>query len=154
VIALVADGLGANSQDVLFSGQAAIPMLVEHQPVKIVLILLVAKAIAYAVSLGSGFRGGPIFPAIFIGVALAAITEHAFNRSPTFAVAVGTAAGMTAMTRLVFAALLFSALLVGAAGADTIPAAVLATTAAWITLQVVDREAAHPQETAAAAPDS
>ena len=101
VVALLADGLGANSQDVLFSGQASIPSLVDEDSARIVIVLLAAKALAYAVCLGCGFRGGPVFPAIFLGVAVAMLAVIAFDMSPTLAVAVGTAAGMTAMTRLI-----------------------------------------------------
>ena len=57
-LALLADGLGANSQDVLFSGQASIPSLVTEDSSRIVLVLIAAKALAYAVCLGCGFRGG------------------------------------------------------------------------------------------------
>jgi hypothetical protein len=46
VLAEVADLLGANSQDVLFSGQASVPALVAEDSAKIVLILLVFKALA------------------------------------------------------------------------------------------------------------
>jgi H+/Cl- antiporter ClcA len=152
LLAMTARWLGANSQDELFSGQAAVPALVNQSSIKVVLVLLIAKSLGYAISLGSGFRGGPIFPAIFTGVGLAAVTEHAFNRSPTFAVAVGTAAGMAAMTRLVLAPVLFAALLVGPAGVDAIPAAVLATSAAWVTTKALDQRAHHPPETADATP--
>ena len=62
---------------------------------------------------GCGFRGGPVFPAIFLGVAVAMLAAIAFDMSPTLAVAVGTAAGMTAMTRLILASLIIAALLVG-----------------------------------------
>ena len=96
LLAQIAQWLGANSQDVLFSGQSGIPDLIAQTSTKIVLILLVAKAIGYAISLGCGFRGGPVFPAIFLGVALATLTEIWFGVSPTLAVAVGAAAGMTA----------------------------------------------------------
>ena len=71
VVALLADGLGASSQDVLFSGQASIPGLVGEDSARIVIVLLAAKALAYAICLGCGFRGGPVFPAIFLGVAVA-----------------------------------------------------------------------------------
>src|SRR5262249_17527426 len=138
-LALLARGLGANSQDVLFSGQSSVPTVVAETSMKIVLVLLVAKALAYAVSLGSGFRGGPVFPAIFIGVALASIAEILFGTSPTLSVAIGTAAGMAAMTRLLISPLLFAALLVGSNGLDTIPAAVMASAAAWITTAAVAR---------------
>ena len=146
VLALAARGLGANSQDVLFSGQSSIPTLVGESSMTIVLVLLVAKGLGYAICLGSGFRGGPVFPAIFTGVAVGSVAEILFGISPTLAVAVGAAAGMASMTRLVFASLLFSTLLVGEAGHDTISAAVLATAAAWITTKGLERRAAtgHP----------
>lgn len=132
LLALAARALGADSQDVLFSGQAAVPGLVAEKSLAIVIILLVAKALAYGVCLGCGFRGGPVFPAIFIGIALASIAELVFGMSPTLAVAAGTAAGMAAGTRLLFAPLLFALLLVGANGIDAIPAAVLASASAWV----------------------
>jgi H+/Cl- antiporter ClcA len=139
LLAQIAQWLGANSQDVLFSGQSGIPDLIAQTSTKIVLILLVAKAIGYAISLGCGFRGGPVFPAIFLGVALATLTEIWFGVSPTLAVAVGTAAGMTATSRLMLTPIVFSALLVGHNGADTVSAAMLASAAAWLTLAVADR---------------
>ena len=98
LLAQTAEWLGADSQDVLFSGQASVPALVASDSTKIVLILFVAKAIAYAVSLGCGFRGGPVFPAIFLGIALATFASVWFGVSPTLAVAVGAAAGTAAVT--------------------------------------------------------
>jgi H+/Cl- antiporter ClcA len=139
LLALLARALGANSQDVLFSGQSSVPALVAQQSMKIVLILLVAKAIAYAVSLGCGFRGGPVFPAIFLGVALGSVAQIAFGISPTLAVAIGTAAGMAAMIRLLFAPILFSALLVGTNGLNTVSAAVLASVSAWLVAAALER---------------
>jgi H+/Cl- antiporter ClcA len=134
LLAQVADWLGADSQDVLFSGQAAIPDVIATDTTKIVLVLLVAKAIAYGVSLGCGFRGGPVFPAIFLGVGVATLPIVWFDRSPTLAVAVGAAAGMTATTKLILTPIVFAALLVGSRGVHTAPAAVLAAVAAWLTV--------------------
>lgn len=143
-LALLAGALGADPQDVLFSGQAGIPAVVSAGSISVVAVLLLTKLLAYAISLGCGFRGGPIFPAIFLGVALAAFAVHVLGTSPTLAVSVGAAAGMAAQTRLLFSPLLLAALLVGSDGLDTIPAAVLAATAAWLTaaaLQPVQRGA-------------
>ena len=137
-LALLVDGLGASSQDVLFSGQASIPGLVTEDSTRIVLILIVAKALAYAICLGCGFRGGPVFPAIFLGIAVTIVATLAFDVSPTLAVAVGTAAGTTAMTRLIFASVLFAALLVGTTGLDAVPAAALAAVTAWLTMALID----------------
>jgi H+/Cl- antiporter ClcA len=138
VLALLADALGAQSEDVLFSGQASIPSLVSEDSATVVLVLIVAKALAFAVCLGCGFRGGPVFPAIFLGIAVMTLAAIAFDLSPTLAVAVGAAAGMAAMTRLLFAPLLFAGLLVGTAGVDAIPVAALAALAAWLTMAAID----------------
>lgn len=148
VLAQIAQSLGSDSDEVLFSGQSALPELVAEESVWIVLLVLATKALAFAISLGCGFRGGPVFPAVFLGVALATIVVILLDVSPTLAVAVGTAAGMAAMTRLLFASLLFSALLVGTAGVDTIPAAVFAAAAAWLVSATLDR---RREVTAAAA---
>ena len=137
-LALLADGLGASSQDVLFSGQASIPSLLTEDSSRTVLVLLAAKGLAYAVCLGCGFRGGLVFPAIFLGVALAMLAVIAFDMSPTLALAVGTAAGMAAMTRLIFSSLILAGLLVGVAGVEAMPAAALAAVAAWLAMAAID----------------
>jgi H+/Cl- antiporter ClcA len=139
LLAQVTDVLGGNSQYVLFSGQASVPGIVVEEAAGIVLLVLVAKALAYAISLGCGFRGGPVFPAIFLGVGVAALAEIAFDVSPTLAVAIGAGAGMAAGTRLLFSSLLFAALLVGRPGLDAVPATVLAVAAAWLTVAAIDR---------------
>jgi len=138
VIAEIARLFGSDSQEVLFSGQAGVPTIIATDSTKIILITLVAKAIAYAVSLGCGFRGGPIFPALFLGIGLASLPEVWWHASPTLAVAVGAAAGMAAQTELLIAPVLFGLLLVGTAGLDTVSAAVLASGAAYLTTQAID----------------
>jgi H+/Cl- antiporter ClcA len=139
LLAVSADALGADSQDVLFSGQFSMVTLVGEDSATALLVLLAAKALGYAICLGCGFRGGPVFPAIFLGVGLAMFAVIAFDVSPTLAVAVGTSAGMAAMTKLLFAPLLFAALLVGSSGLDAISAAVLASVAAWVTTNALER---------------
>jgi len=139
LIALVADGLGTDSQNVLFSGQASIPALIAETSTGVVLLLIVAKALAYAVSLACGFRGGPIFPAIFLGIGLATLPVVWFDVSPTLAIAVGAAAGTAAQTRLLLSSMLLATLLVGSQGLDAVPAAVLAAAAAWIARTALDQ---------------
>jgi H+/Cl- antiporter ClcA len=147
VLAVVADALGASSQDVLFSGQFSMTDLVAEDSAKALLVLIAAKALGYAICLGCGFRGGPVFPAIFLGVGLAMFAVIAFDVSPTLAVAVGTAAGMAAMTKLLIAPLLFAALIVGSAGFDAISAAVLAASAAWVVTAALERLAGRAEST-------
>jgi H+/Cl- antiporter ClcA len=141
LIAFIADGLGANSQDVLFSGQASIPALISETSTGIVIVLIVAKALAYSVSLASGFRGGPIFPAVFLGVGLATLPVIWFDLSPTFAIAVGAAAGMAAEAKLILTAMLFGSLLVGSQGLDAISGVVLAAAAAWLVTTALEQRA-------------
>ncbi len=139
VVALIAVSLGADLHDVFFSGQNSLPALAIQSSLWIMLVLLIAKSIVFAVSLGSGFRGGPVFPVIFIGISLAMILSIALGISPTWAVAVGAAAGMASMTRMLLTPMLFAALLVGTAGFNVVPAAVLAACAAWFTLVIFER---------------
>ena len=136
-LAELAEVLGGDSHDVLFSGQAAVPTIVAESSAGVVVVILLAKAAAYGICLGCGFRGGPVFPAIFIGVALASIGVVALDTSPTLAVAVGTAAGMAAATRLLISSLVVAALLVGTGSVDAVPAAVLASAGAWLTVNAL-----------------
>jgi H+/Cl- antiporter ClcA len=138
LLALAAEQLGVSSQDVLFSGQASIPAVASQTSVVALTILLVAKTVGYVISLASGFRGGPIFPALFIGIAISTFGSELFGMSGTMAVAIGAAAGMAAQTRLLVTSMLFSAILVGTAGADAIPATVLAAVAAYLTATAFD----------------
>lgn len=142
VLAVVADALGANPQDVLFSGQSSLETLAAEDSAKIVLVLIVAKAIGFAICLGCGFRGGPVFPAIFLGIALAMFAVIAFDVSPTLAVAVGAATGMAAMTKLLIAPLVIAVLLVGTGNSDATPAVVLAAAAAWVVTHGLERRLA------------
>jgi hypothetical protein len=68
---LYAQLTGHPTSNVLFSGQAALPGLIDHSAdytVGALVLLLVCKGLAYVAAL-SGFRGGPTFPAMFIGAA-------------------------------------------------------------------------------------
>ncbi len=151
LLAQLAGAMGADTQDVLFSGQNSLTALIDENSARALLVLLVAKAIAYAVCLGCGFRGGPVFPGIFLGVGLASFAVIAFDVSPTLAVAVGVAAGMAAATRLLFAPLLFSLLIVGGHGFDALPSAVLGACAAWVVMAAIDKRMA-PEDADPAAP--
>ena len=96
----------------------------------------------------------PVFPAIFLGVALGTFAVIWFDVSPTLVVAVGAAAGMAASTRMLLTPILFATLLVGPAGRDAVPAAVVAAATAWVVLAALERrrttQEANAQEGAAA----
>ena len=123
---------------VLFSGQAELPDVVAEGSAGVLLLLVAAKGLAYALSLGAGFRGGPVFPAIAIGVAVgmfAADVLPGLNTTP--AVAAGIAAGTTAVLRVPFTAVLLVSLLMGASAFDVAPIAVLAAAVAWLVATVL-----------------
>jgi H+/Cl- antiporter ClcA len=118
---------------VLFSGQAELPDIVAEGSASVLILLVVAKGLAYALSLGAGFRGGPVFPAIALGVAAAmAAADLLPGLHTTPAVAAGIAAGTTAVLRTPFTAVLLVSLLIGASAFDVAPIAVLAAAAAWL----------------------
>jgi H+/Cl- antiporter ClcA len=102
-----------------FSGEAAIPALIAESSASTVLLLLALKSIGYAISLGSGFRGGPIFPVLFLGVAVGVLASLVLPIGLTPAVAAAMAASTAAATRLPFAASALSLIMLGTSGAAT-----------------------------------
>jgi len=69
---------GKSGSFVLFSGQTQLPTLIHEAgswAVGSVILLIACKAIAYGLSLSS-FRGGPIFPALFVGSAIGIALSH------------------------------------------------------------------------------
>jgi H+/Cl- antiporter ClcA len=118
---------------VLFSGQAEMPDVIAEGSVSVLLLLVAAKGLAYAVSLGAGFRGGPVFPALAIGVAVAVLAADilpGFDTTP--AVAVGLAAGTAAVLRAPFTAVLLATLLLGSSFGEVAPIAVFAAATGWL----------------------
>jgi H+/Cl- antiporter ClcA len=131
---------GIDYDVLLFSGQTALPQALSQVSAITVLLIIATKAVGYAVCLGCGFRGGLIFPSVFIGVSIATLACILFDCSPTWALVVGVGAGMTAASGLVFSSLLFAVLISGAVGIGATPAAVFAVIAAWLTRQALSEE--------------
>lgn len=110
---------------VLFSGSSGMATLVEETSIVTVVAVLVAKSVAYAAALGTGFRGGPIFPATFLGVAVGVLAGLVITIVPvTPLVAAGIAATAAVMTRLPATSALLAALLIGG-GAAVAPVAII-----------------------------
>lgn len=109
---------------VLFSGQSEIPTVITVTSVGTLLLVGMTKAVAYSFSLGGGFRGGMIFPAVFLGVivgTLASLVVPSAALSPM--VAGGIAAGSAAVLRMPVTSTLLAVLLCSGAGlAVTTPA--------------------------------
>ena len=139
LIAAAATVAGGDSQDVLFSGQTSIPALLATTSAGSVVLITLAKAFAYAVSLGSGFRGGPVFPSIFLGTSVAVAIGTLNHMSPTVALAIGAACGMAAFTRLIVTSSILALLLTGLPGVGAAPCAVLGAVAAWVVSLTIER---------------
>ncbi len=137
-VAAVAVGFGGltgrGSSVVLFSGQDALPALVLHAStwtVGALVLLAGAKSLAYTLSL-SGFRGGPIFPAMFIGAAVGVAASHLPGMLLVPGVAMGIAAMTTVMLKLPLTATLLSILLLGSDGLALAPLVIVAVVVAYV----------------------
>jgi H+/Cl- antiporter ClcA len=132
---------------VLFSGQTELPAVIAEGSAGVLILLVVTKGLAYALSLGAGFRGGPVFPAIAIGVAAAMVAADVLpGLHTTPAVAAGIAAGTTAVLRVPFTAVLLVSLLMGPSAFDVAPIAVLAAATAWLVATVLPNPEDRQQE--------
>jgi H+/Cl- antiporter ClcA len=136
-----AAGKGVN--EVLFSGQEALSTLVggaSAWSLSALALLIAFKGLAYAISLGS-FRGGPVFPAMFLGTAagLMAAQLPGFEAAP--AVAVGIGAAVVAVLRLPLSAVVLALLLTSKAGLATGPLIIVGVVVAYLTTVAVSARA-------------
>jgi H+/Cl- antiporter ClcA len=66
-------------ESVQFSGSSGSHLLLSHQPpyaLWMLFVILIAKLLVTGWSLGSGYRGGLVFPSIFVGVTVGLIAEN------------------------------------------------------------------------------
>lgn len=147
MLAIVFDQVTDKGTDqVLFDGQAALPGLVANADtwsLGALAMLLLCKGLAYSLSLGS-FRGGPTFPALYLGAAVGIMASHLPGYSLTPAVAVAIAAATVTILKLPWTAILLTSFLVGSAAVGTIPLVVVATAVAYTTAVAVSRVVDRP----------
>jgi hypothetical protein len=146
VAALVVAGLaiafgqitGKPADLVLFSGQDGMGQVVNQAAtlsVSTLVLLILFKGLAYGISLGGG-RGGPTFPAMFLGIVAGLLASHVgFAETPAVAALMGAAT--VAVLRLPLASVIL-ALVVSQAGLSTAPLIIVAVVIAYITVRVLD----------------
>jgi H+/Cl- antiporter ClcA len=125
---------GKGSSEVLFSGQSALGPFITHSAsytVGALLLLLACKGIAYGVSL-SGFRGGPTFPAMFLGAAGGVALSHLPGLPLVDGVAMGIGAMTAVMLRLPLTSVLLATLLLASDGLAVMPLAIVAVVVAYV----------------------
>ncbi len=129
-----AAGTGKGFSDVLFSGQNALGPLLVHSAsytVGALLLLLACKGAAYAVSL-SGFRGGPVFPAMFAGAVGGVALSHLPGLPPVAGAAMGIGAMCAVMLRLPMTSVLLATVLLTSDGLAVMPVVIVAVVVAYV----------------------
>jgi H+/Cl- antiporter ClcA len=129
-----AEATGKGTDDVLFSGQSALGPLIQHSStytVGALLMLMLCKSLAYGISLGS-FRGGPIFPAMFIGAAGGIAMSHLPGLPLVPAVAMGLGAMSAVMLTLPLTSVLLATLLLFSDGLAVTPLVIVAVVVAYV----------------------
>jgi H+/Cl- antiporter ClcA len=130
-----AEGAGKSSSEVLFDGQTALGPLVTHSAsytVGALLLLIVCKSLAYATSLSS-FRGGPTFPALFIGGAGGIALSHLPGLPMVAGVATGIGAMCVVMLDLPLTSVLIATVLLFSDGLTVMPLVIVAVVVAYVT---------------------
>jgi H+/Cl- antiporter ClcA len=125
---------GKGSSEVLFSGQSALGPFVSQSAtytVGALLLLIICKGLAYGVSL-SGFRGGPTFPAMFIGAVGGVALSHLPGLPLVDGVAMGIGAMTVVMLRLPLTSVLLATLLLASDGLAVMPLAIVAVVVAYV----------------------
>ena len=129
-----AEGTGKGSSEVLFSGQSALGPFVSNSAsytVGALVLLLACKGIAYGVSL-SGFRGGPMFPALFLGAAGGVALSHLPGLPLVDGIAMGIGAMSVVMLRLPLTSVLLASLLLASDGLAVMPLVIVAVVVAYV----------------------
>jgi H+/Cl- antiporter ClcA len=129
-------------EQVLFSGEDALTPLTNHPEtwsLSALALLIAFKGVAYALSLGS-FRGGPTFPAMFLGAAAGLMAAQLPGFDLTPAVAVGLGAGVVAVLRLPLSAVVLATLFTAQAGFGVGPLIIVGVVVAYLVADFLDPE--------------
>jgi H+/Cl- antiporter ClcA len=146
---------GRSFTQVLFSGQDALPDLVEHAAdysLGVLVLLVLCKALAYGLSL-SAFRGGPVFPSMFIGAAIGIAASALPGMNLAAGIAMGIGAMCAAMLRLPLTSTLLAVVLLGVDGVVVTPQVVVAVAVAFVIINVLPEPSPQAAEQPAAGRD-
>jgi hypothetical protein len=130
-----AEGTGRSSSLVLFSGQDQLGPLIENAAgwsVWALVLLLACKGLAYGASLSS-FRGGPVFPSMFIGAAGGIALSHAPGLPMIAGVAMGIGAMSATMLGLPLTSVLLASLFLQPDAIALMPLVIVAVVVAYVT---------------------
>jgi H+/Cl- antiporter ClcA len=131
---LFAEATTHGTNQLLFSGQDQLPGLVANADswsLGALAMVIACKGLAWAVCLGS-FRGGPTFPAIFLGAAGGIAASHLPGLSITPAVAVGMGVMVVAFLKLPLSAVVIATALTTSAGLAVGPLIIVGVVVAYL----------------------
>jgi H+/Cl- antiporter ClcA len=150
--AIVFDALtDRGTASVLFSGQEDLPALIhdaEGWTVGALIALLVCKSVAYSLSLSS-FRGGPIFPAMFLGATGGMALSHVGGLPMIAGVAMGIGAMAVSMLGLPLTSVLLAAVFLQADAVELMPLIIVAVVVAYVASARLDPPLTSTPEPAA-----
>jgi H+/Cl- antiporter ClcA len=124
-----------SSSNVLFSGQDQLPSLIQGAAgwsVGALALLVACKGLAYGFSLSS-FRGGPTFPALFIGAAGGIALSHAPGLQMIAGVAMGLGAMSVTMLGLPLTSVLVASVFLPSDAIALMPLVIVAVVVAYVT---------------------
>jgi H+/Cl- antiporter ClcA len=142
-----AHATGKSIDNVLFSGQDQLPGLVSQAgawSVGTMALLILCKGVGYLLSLGS-FRGGPTFPALFLGAAGGIMASHLPGFPEQAGIAVGMGAAVVAVLRLPLSSVVLATLLTTDAGANVEPLIIVGVVVAYVTTLAASERIALPR---------
>jgi H+/Cl- antiporter ClcA len=147
---------GKGTDEVLFSGQNQVGPFITHAAsygVGALVLLVAMKSLAYGVSLSS-FRGGPVFPSIFIGAVGGVLLSRLPGLPLVPAVGMGMGAMLVGMLRLPLTSVLLASLLLFSDGIAIMPVVIVAVVTAYVAVTWLDPPAPAESPTAAGSPAS
>src|SRR4029077_16944416 len=130
-----AEGTGRSSSEVLFSGQDQLPQLIETAAgwsFWALVLLFACKGLADGFSL-SCFRGGPVFPGMFLGAAGGIALSHAPGLPMIAGVGMGIGAMSVAMLGLPFTSVLLASVILESDAIPMMPIVIVAVVVAYVT---------------------
>jgi hypothetical protein len=142
--AVYALAVGRSPADVASSGQAVLAQLAKDPhawSVGALVAVLLCKGTAYALCLGS-LRGGPTFPALFLGAAVGVLLAPLPGLGVVPGMAGGMAAASVAALRLPVSSVVLVALLLGSVAMT--PVVILAAVVGFVTVELLPPGRAVP----------
>lgn len=137
-------------EQILYSGETALDPLVNGAAgwsLGALALLIAFKGLAYGLALGS-FRGGPVFPALFLGAAAGIMAAKLPGFDLTPAIAVGMGAATVAALRLPLSSVVLAVVLTATAGLGPSALIIVGVVVSYLVTIRLDA----PEQTPSAAP--